>query len=121
VAVLAGQNAVEQRYLGVATGALNFFKTLGGAFGAALFGAILLARVLRAASPMMLSTPRSLRVEGPEPPRTLSLTRPRSDPGAATGAQRAVLKASATAGERGEVTLGSRRVMASQAALTEAK
>jgi MFS family permease len=44
VSVLAGQNAVEQRYLGVATGALNFFKTLGGAFGAALFGAILLAR-----------------------------------------------------------------------------
>jgi EmrB/QacA subfamily drug resistance transporter len=44
VSVLAGQNAVEQQYLGVATGALNFFKTLGGAFGAALFGAILLAR-----------------------------------------------------------------------------
>jgi EmrB/QacA subfamily drug resistance transporter len=41
VSLLAGQNAVEHRYLGVATGALNFFKSIGGAFGAALFGAIL--------------------------------------------------------------------------------
>ncbi|MDI5967030.1 MDR family MFS transporter [Streptantibioticus silvisoli] len=41
VALLAGQNAVEHRHLGVATGALNFFKSIGGAFGAALFGAIL--------------------------------------------------------------------------------
>jgi hypothetical protein len=31
--------------LGVATGALNFFKTLGGAFGAAIFGAILTAQL----------------------------------------------------------------------------
>jgi MFS family permease len=43
VALLAGQNAVEYRYLGVATGALNFFKSIGGALGAALFGAILAA------------------------------------------------------------------------------
>ncbi|MFI9204758.1 MDR family MFS transporter [Streptomyces sp. NPDC053048] len=43
VALLAGQNAVEQRHLGAATGTLNFFKSLGGAFGAALFGAILTA------------------------------------------------------------------------------
>ncbi|MGD0556306.1 MAG: hypothetical protein ABSA93_15180 [Streptosporangiaceae bacterium] len=41
VALLAGQNAVNHRYLGTATGALNFFKSIGGAFGAALFGAIL--------------------------------------------------------------------------------
>jgi len=40
-AVLAGQNAAAYRHLGTATGALNFFKSLGGAFGAALFGAIL--------------------------------------------------------------------------------
>jgi EmrB/QacA subfamily drug resistance transporter len=45
VSVLAGQNAVEYRFLGVATGALNFFKTLGGAFGAAIFGAILTAEL----------------------------------------------------------------------------
>jgi hypothetical protein len=42
VALLAGQNAVEYRHLGTAAGALNFFKSLGGAFGAALFGAILI-------------------------------------------------------------------------------
>jgi EmrB/QacA subfamily drug resistance transporter len=41
VSVLAGQNAVDYRFLGVATGALNFFKTLGGAFGTAIFGAII--------------------------------------------------------------------------------
>jgi Na+/melibiose symporter-like transporter len=41
VALLAGQNAVDYTFLGVATGALNFFKSIGGAFGAALFGAIL--------------------------------------------------------------------------------
>jgi len=45
VSVLAGQNAVDYTALGVATGALNFFKTMGGAFGAALFGAILAARL----------------------------------------------------------------------------
>jgi EmrB/QacA subfamily drug resistance transporter len=44
VSVLAGQNAVDYSMLGVATGALNFFKTMGGAFGAALFGAILAAQ-----------------------------------------------------------------------------
>jgi EmrB/QacA subfamily drug resistance transporter len=43
VSVLAGQNAVDYSQLGVATGALNFFKTVGGAFGAAIFGAILVA------------------------------------------------------------------------------
>ncbi|CAM3409698.1 MFS transporter [Rouxiella silvae] len=40
VTTLAGQNAVSHRELGVATGALNFFKTLGGAVGTAVFGAI---------------------------------------------------------------------------------
>ena len=43
VSVLAGQNAVDYSQLGVATGALNFFKTVGGAFGAAIFGAVLTA------------------------------------------------------------------------------
>jgi hypothetical protein len=35
------QNAVEYRHLGTATGALNSFKSIGGAFGAAIFNAIL--------------------------------------------------------------------------------
>ncbi|WP_072806210.1 MDR family MFS transporter [Rhodococcoides yunnanense] len=43
VSLLAGQNAVDYRFLGVATGALNFFKSIGGALGAAVFGAILAA------------------------------------------------------------------------------
>lgn len=43
VSLLAGQNAVGHEDLGVATGVLNFFRTLGGAFGTALFGAILAA------------------------------------------------------------------------------
>ena len=50
VALLAGQNAVERRNLGVATGALNFFKSIGGALGAALFGAILAAALPAAQS-----------------------------------------------------------------------
>ncbi|AIQ11694.1 MFS transporter [Paenibacillus durus] len=41
VALLAGQNAVPYKNIGAATGALNFFKSLGGAFGAAIFAAIL--------------------------------------------------------------------------------
>ncbi|MCB1256430.1 MAG: MFS transporter [Microthrixaceae bacterium] len=43
VALLGGQNAAPYSDLGVATGALNFFKTLGGAFGTAIFSAIFAA------------------------------------------------------------------------------
>lgn len=43
VVLVAGQNAVASHDLGAATGALNFFKSLGGAAGAAVFGAILSA------------------------------------------------------------------------------
>ncbi|MDE1995159.1 MAG: MFS transporter [Rhizobiaceae bacterium] len=52
VVILAGQNAVDAKHLGVATGALNFFKTLGGAAGAAIFGALLTASL--PASPTMV-------------------------------------------------------------------
>jgi len=38
VLVIALQNAVEHRDLGVATSSNTFFRSLGGAFGAALFG-----------------------------------------------------------------------------------
>ncbi|AWS42830.1 MDR family MFS transporter [Streptosporangium sp. 'caverna'] len=54
VALLAGQNAVEYRHLGTATGALNFFKSIGGAFGAAIFGAILAGTM--GSSPTLTST-----------------------------------------------------------------
>ncbi|WP_326949334.1 hypothetical protein OG439_11305 [Amycolatopsis sp. NBC_01307] len=43
VSLPAGQNAVAYRDFGVATGAPNFFKSVGGGFGAAVFGAILTA------------------------------------------------------------------------------
>lgn len=45
VLVIALQNAVEQRDLGIATSTNTFFRSLGGAFGSALFGAILSGRL----------------------------------------------------------------------------
>lgn len=44
VLVLAVQNSVERRDLGVATGTTGFFRALGGAVGAAVLGAIFAAR-----------------------------------------------------------------------------
>ena len=41
---LAAQNAVSGRDLGVVTSATTFFRSLGGALGVALFGAVLNAR-----------------------------------------------------------------------------
>jgi EmrB/QacA subfamily drug resistance transporter len=45
VLIIAVQNAVEHRDLGVATSSNTFFRSLGGAFGTAVFGAILSARL----------------------------------------------------------------------------
>jgi MFS family permease len=45
VLVIAAQNAVDQRDLGVATSSIAFFRSLGGAFGVALFGAVLANRL----------------------------------------------------------------------------
>jgi EmrB/QacA subfamily drug resistance transporter len=42
---VAIQNAVAPGMLGVATSALSFFRSLGGAFGVALFGSLLAGRV----------------------------------------------------------------------------
>ncbi|MFF2955947.1 MDR family MFS transporter [Kitasatospora sp. NPDC057965] len=41
VLIVAVQNSVEMRQLGVATAAANFFRSLGGAMGVTIFGAIL--------------------------------------------------------------------------------
>jgi len=41
--VLVAQNAVDPRDLGTATSAVTFFRTLGGAIGASVLGAVLLA------------------------------------------------------------------------------
>lgn len=45
VLVLAVQNVVEHRDLGAATSVANFFRSIGGTFGTAVFGAIFSARL----------------------------------------------------------------------------
>jgi EmrB/QacA subfamily drug resistance transporter len=45
VMVLAAQNAVEFRDLGAATAGVSFFRSMGGSFGVAIFGAILNSRL----------------------------------------------------------------------------
>jgi len=45
VLVLAAQNAVPHRDLGVATSAATFFRSMGGSFGVAAYGAILNSRL----------------------------------------------------------------------------
>ncbi|APX71331.1 MFS transporter [Companilactobacillus allii] len=47
ISLLVGQNTVAVQDLGTATGTLNFFKTLGGAFGSAIFGVILTAQLAK--------------------------------------------------------------------------
>ena len=39
VLVLAAQNSVEAKDIGVATSTTTFFRSLGGAFGVSVFGA----------------------------------------------------------------------------------
>jgi Na+/melibiose symporter-like transporter len=41
ILVMAIQNAVETQYIGVASASVTFFRTLGGAIGAAVLGAVL--------------------------------------------------------------------------------
>jgi MFS family permease len=45
VTTVAVQNAVAMHHLGTATGAMNFFRSLGGAIAVAAFGAILLGGI----------------------------------------------------------------------------
>jgi EmrB/QacA subfamily drug resistance transporter len=45
IVVTAVQNAVDRRDMGSATASVTFFRTLGGAFGTAIFGAVLTSRV----------------------------------------------------------------------------
>jgi MFS family permease len=45
ILVIASQNACEYRDLGVVTSSTNFFRSLGGVFGVAAFGAILNNRI----------------------------------------------------------------------------
>ena len=45
VMMVVVQNAVEARDLGTATSSISFFRSMGGSFGVALFGAVLLSRM----------------------------------------------------------------------------
>lgn len=45
VLTLAVQNAVDRKYLGTATSTVTFFRSIGSALGAAIFGAILINRL----------------------------------------------------------------------------
>jgi hypothetical protein len=74
---LAAQNAVSGRDLGVVTSTTTFFRSLGGALGVALFGAVLTARTnaeldrqLPAGTAIdrdaLLSSPRNIRALPPE-------------------------------------------------------
>jgi len=45
VVVTAVQNSVDRRHMGTATAAVTFFRSMGGAIGTALFGAILNTRL----------------------------------------------------------------------------
>ena len=45
VVILATQNAVDRRDLGIATGTVSFFRSVGGSFGVAVFGAVFTNRL----------------------------------------------------------------------------
>jgi hypothetical protein len=45
IPILTIQNSVERRYLGIATSVANFFRSMGGSFGVAIFGAVLSNRL----------------------------------------------------------------------------
>jgi hypothetical protein len=62
VMVIATQNAVERRVLGIATGVLNFSRTIGATVGVAALGAVLTHRLhaLLAGSPLAARDARVL-------------------------------------------------------------
>jgi EmrB/QacA subfamily drug resistance transporter len=45
IVVLVVQNSVEHRDMGIATAGVNFFRSMGGAFGVAIFGSVLASRL----------------------------------------------------------------------------
>ncbi len=58
VLVLAVQNAVPPRHLGTATSAAQFFRSIGGTLGVAVFGALLNARLAASLAAANLGLPR---------------------------------------------------------------
>jgi hypothetical protein len=45
ITIIAAQNSVPYRDMGTATGGINFFRSIGGALGVALFGSVLSDRL----------------------------------------------------------------------------
>jgi EmrB/QacA subfamily drug resistance transporter len=70
--VVAVQNASELRDLGVATSAVTFFRSLGGAIGAALFGAVLGIRLTHHLEDQLGSAASSVDANNIEAIRELS-------------------------------------------------
>ncbi len=74
VLVLATQNAVEAKDLGVATSATSFFRSMGGAFGVATFGSIFNNRLdyyLADAGPQLADVDPAVLQSGPDALRAL--------------------------------------------------
>jgi EmrB/QacA subfamily drug resistance transporter len=58
VVVTAVQNSVERKHMGVATASVAFFRSMGGAIGTALFGAILNTRLTHHLTEVVPAQPR---------------------------------------------------------------
>jgi EmrB/QacA subfamily drug resistance transporter len=69
---VSAQNAVEWQDLGAASSLIIFVRSLGGAIGLAVWGAILNARVQGKVAPELLQRPREIR-NLPEPQQTATL------------------------------------------------
>src|SRR5256885_5659872 len=63
VLVVAVQNSVDRRELGIATAATGFFRALGGAAGAAILGAVFVARAGTHVSTSVQSAGPQLRAD----------------------------------------------------------
>jgi MFS family permease len=70
VLVLAVQNSVAHRHLGTATSAVNFFRSIGGTLGVALYGAIF-AAVFRSHLPRGVGVDPSRLADSPQAIRAL--------------------------------------------------
>mgnify|MGYP005849727503 CR=1 FL=1 len=92
VLVLAVQNAVEHRHLGTATSAVNFFRSIGGTLGVALYGAIF-AAAFRARLPTDVRLDPSRLADSPQAIRALAPAARALVTGAIAGAVHAVFLA----------------------------
>jgi MFS family permease len=108
VFTLAVQNAVDIRFVGAATSTVQFFRSMGGALGAAVFGSILANRY----SPMLLSAlPADVKAQLPA--RMLgAIQNPQAlmNPEAAGAMQQDLAGFGAQAGEMGQVLKGAMRL-----------